>query len=94
VLDLLRRLLGLEDLSEHEKDVLRRKHAKLAKEHQRKRSQLHARGTKGGKKEEDPVAKRLRREISELESEMADIEKRLGEDLGSDRPESRRGRPR
>lgn len=94
VLDFLKRLIGLESLSEHEKDVLRRKHRKLEKQRMAKRKQLHQRGAKGGKKQEDPVAKRLMHEISEIEKEQRDIEKRLGEDLGDEGPRSRRGRPR
>ncbi len=94
MLDFLKNLLGFEELSEHEKDVLRRKHARLEQKRQQKRRQLKSRPTKGGKKKEDPVAKRLLHEIQDLEKEQRDIEKRLGEDLDTQRPQSRRGRPR
>lgn len=94
MLDQIKRWLGLEELSEHEKDALRREHRRLDKKRQAKRRKLKNRPSGGGKKKEDPVAKRLLHEIQDLERRQQEIEKRLGEDPSSGRPTSRRGSPR
>lgn len=92
VLDAVKRWLGLEELSEHEKDVLRRKHERLEAKRQTKRQQLKSRPTKGGKKQEDPIAKRLLHEIKDIEKEQKRIRKRIGEEIETERPRSRRRR--
>lgn len=92
VLDAVKRWLGLEELSEHEKDVLRRKHERLEQKRRSKRRQLKSRPTKGGKKQEDPIAKRLLHEIKDIEKEQKRIRKRIGEELGTDETRSRRKR--
>ncbi len=92
VLDAVKRWLGLEELSEHEKDVLRRKHERLEEKRRAKRRQLKSRPTKGGKKKEDPIAKRLLHEIKDIEKEQKRIRKRIGEDIEPNRPRSRRRR--
>lgn len=94
MLERIKRWLGLEELSEHERDALKREHRRLEKKKQTKRRKLESRPTGGGKKKEDPVAKRLVHEISDLEKRQDEIEDRLGEDPSSGRPQSRRGRPR
>lgn len=90
MLNRIKQWLGLDDLSEHEKDVLRREYRRLEKKRQTKRSTLKSRPTRGGKKKEDPVAKRLTHEISSIKRRQKEIEDRLGEDLSSEQPRSRR----
>lgn len=94
MIERIKRWLGLGSLSEYEKEALRREHARLEKKIAKKRRKLNQRPTRGGKKKEDPVAKRLVHEISDIERRQDEIEAKLGEDLSSDRPVSRRGSPR
>lgn len=94
MLDRIKRWLGLRELSEHERHALRREYARLEEKRATKRRKLEQRPTRGGKKKEDPVAKRLVHEIRDIERRQEEIEEELGEDPTSDRPASRRGSPR